>query len=51
MDLHEKILDVLGAVEVQHCPVLTDIKDYPRAASGWSRVRSAASTTFTPPGG
>jgi F420-non-reducing hydrogenase small subunit len=34
VDLHEKILDVLGAVEIQHCPVLTDIKDYPRAAVG-----------------
>ncbi len=34
VDLHEKILDVLGAVEIQHCPVLTDIKDYPRAVVG-----------------
>ncbi len=34
VDLHEKILDVLGAVEIQHCPVLTDIKHYPKAALG-----------------
>jgi F420-non-reducing hydrogenase small subunit len=34
VDLHEKILDVLGAVEIQHCPVLTDIKDYPAARVG-----------------
>ncbi len=34
VDLHEKILDVLGAAEIQHCPVLTDVKDYPRAAVG-----------------
>ena len=34
VDLHEKILDVLGAVEIQHCPVLTDIKEYPPAELG-----------------
>ena len=34
VDLHEAILDVLGAVEIQHCPVLTDIKGYPHAAVG-----------------
>ncbi|MBN2719093.1 MAG: methyl viologen-reducing hydrogenase [Deltaproteobacteria bacterium] len=34
VDLHEKILDVLGAVDVQHSPVLTDIKDYPKADVG-----------------
>ena len=34
VDLHEKILDVLGAVQVQHCPVLTDIKGYPDADVG-----------------
>jgi F420-non-reducing hydrogenase small subunit len=34
VDLHEKILDVLGAVQIQHCPVLTDIKDYPQAEVG-----------------
>jgi len=34
VDLHEKILDVLGAVEIQHCPVLTDVKGYPEADIG-----------------
>ncbi len=34
VDLHEKMLDVLGAVELQHCPVLTDVKDYPPADVG-----------------
>jgi F420-non-reducing hydrogenase small subunit len=34
VDLHEKILDVLGAVEIQHCPVLTDVKPYPPARIG-----------------
>ncbi len=34
VDLHEKILDVLGSVELQHCPVLTDVKDYPEADVG-----------------
>ncbi|MCC7261687.1 MAG: methyl viologen-reducing hydrogenase [Candidatus Latescibacteria bacterium] len=34
VDLHEKILAVLGEVEIQHCPVLTDIKDYPPADVG-----------------
>jgi F420-non-reducing hydrogenase small subunit len=34
VDLHEKILDVLGSVEVQHCPVLTDVKGYPEADIG-----------------
>ncbi len=34
VDLHEKILDVLGAVRIQRCPVLTDIKDYPPADVG-----------------
>lgn len=34
VDLHEKILDVLGAVEIQHCPVLTDVKSYPPARIG-----------------
>ncbi len=34
VDLHEKILDVLGEAAIQHCPVLTDIKDYPRADVG-----------------
>jgi F420-non-reducing hydrogenase small subunit len=34
VDLHEQILDVLGAVTIQRCPVLTDIKDYPKAEVG-----------------
>ncbi len=34
VDLHEKILDILGAAEIQHCPVLTDIKDFPKAKVG-----------------
>jgi F420-non-reducing hydrogenase small subunit len=34
VDLHEQILDILGAVEIQRCPVLTDVKDYPRATVG-----------------
>ena len=34
VDLHEKILDVLAAVEIQHCPVLPDIKEYPHADLG-----------------
>lgn len=34
VDLHEKILDLLGAAEILHCPVLTDIKGYPEADVG-----------------
>ena len=34
VDLHEKILNVLQAVKIQRCPVLTDIKDYPHATVG-----------------
>lgn len=34
VDLHEKILNVLESVEILHCPVLTDIKDYPEADIG-----------------
>lgn len=34
VDLHEKILNVLESVTIQHCPVLTDIKDYPEADIG-----------------
>jgi F420-non-reducing hydrogenase small subunit len=34
VDLHEKILNVLDAVEIQRCPVLTDIKGYPKATVG-----------------
>lgn len=34
VDLHEKILNVLQAVKIQRCPVLTDIKDYPHASVG-----------------
>ena len=34
VDLHEKILDVLGEVEILHCPPLTDPKGYPEADIG-----------------
>ena len=34
VDLHEKIFDLLGEIELQRCPVLTDIKDYPKADVG-----------------
>jgi F420-non-reducing hydrogenase small subunit len=34
VDLHERILDVLGAAEIQHSPVLTDLKSYPAADIG-----------------
>ncbi len=34
VDLHEKILDILGAAEIQRCPVLTDVKTYPDADVG-----------------
>lgn len=34
VDLHEKILTVLQAVNIQRCPVLTDIKGYPKAKLG-----------------
>lgn len=34
VDLHEKILQILGEVDILHCPLLTDVKDYPRADIG-----------------
>jgi F420-non-reducing hydrogenase small subunit len=34
VDLHEKIMAVLESVQILHCPVLTDIKDYPHAKIG-----------------
>lgn len=34
VDLHEKILNVLEDIEIQKCPVLTDVKDYPEADIG-----------------
>ena len=34
VDMHEKILNVLESVEIQRCPLLTDIKDYPEADVG-----------------
>ena len=34
VDMHEKLLNVLEAIEILHCPVLTDIKDYPKANIG-----------------
>lgn len=34
VDLHEKLLEVLGNVELLRCPVLTDPKGYPQADIG-----------------
>ncbi|MEI7892273.1 MAG: hypothetical protein WCI05_04250 [Myxococcales bacterium] len=34
VDIHERILELLGAIELQRCPVLTDIKGYPDADLG-----------------
>ncbi len=34
VDLHERIFELLGEVELLRCPVLTDIKDYPKADVG-----------------
>lgn len=34
VDLHEKIMNVIEAIEIQKCPVLTDVKDYPEADIG-----------------
>lgn len=34
VDLHEKLTEVLGGLQLQHCPVLTDIKHYPEADLG-----------------
>lgn len=34
VDLHEKLLRILDSVEIQRCPLLTDVKDYPRADIG-----------------
>ncbi len=34
IDLHEKLAEVLGGIELLHCPVLTDIKGYPDADIG-----------------
>ncbi len=34
VDMHEKLLNVLETVQILHCPVLTDIKDYPKAKIG-----------------
>lgn len=34
VDLHEKILQVLEDIQIQKCPVLTDVKDYPEADIG-----------------
>jgi F420-non-reducing hydrogenase small subunit len=34
IDLHEKLGEVLGGIELQHCPVLTDVKGYPDADIG-----------------
>lgn len=34
VDLHEKILSLLENIEIQKCPVLTDVKGYPEADIG-----------------
>lgn len=34
VDMHEKLLSVLESIQILHCPVLTDIKDYPKAKIG-----------------
>lgn len=34
VDLHEKIFELLGEIELQRCPVLTDVKNYPKAEVG-----------------
>jgi F420-non-reducing hydrogenase small subunit len=34
VDLHEKILQVVADIEIQKCPVLTDVKDCPEADIG-----------------
>jgi F420-non-reducing hydrogenase small subunit len=34
VDVHEKLLNILEAVTIQRCPVLTDVKDYPHADIG-----------------
>jgi F420-non-reducing hydrogenase small subunit len=34
VDLHERILEILRDVQIQRCPVLTDVKDYPHARVG-----------------
>lgn len=34
VDLHEKIMNLFESVQIQKCPVLTDVKDYPEAELG-----------------
>jgi F420-non-reducing hydrogenase small subunit len=34
VDLHEKLIAILKELEIQRCPVLTDVKDYPEADLG-----------------
>jgi len=34
VDLHDKVLKVFEEVDLKHCPVLTDIKDYPKVTVG-----------------
>lgn len=34
VDLHEKILNLFDSMQIQKCPVLTDIKEYPEAEIG-----------------
>jgi len=34
VDMHEKILQVISTIEIQRCPLLTDVKTYPKADIG-----------------
>ncbi len=34
LDIHEKVIEIFDAVEIQRCPLLTDIKTYPKAEVG-----------------
>lgn len=34
VDIHERILELVSAVSIQRCPVLTDVKDFPPADVG-----------------
>jgi len=34
VDLHEKLLDVIQAIDITFCPILTDIKEHPEADIG-----------------
>lgn len=34
VDLHDKIIKVFESVDIEHCPVLTDVKEYPHVNVG-----------------